>query len=185
LPFFSRSFSRAVLKKSQLLKTEDIIMAKLSPELWGLSVNEKNHLTVGDADAVELAEKYGTPVYIVNEERLRQNYNRFYKAFKSRYPNFEVSYSYKTNCIPGVLNVLHEIGAKAEVISGYELWLAQRLSVTQDSIIFNGPNKTSEELTTAIKQGIKLINADSLSEIESIDRISAGLGLIQGLSQRE
>lgn len=159
-------------------------MAKLTPELWGLTVNEMNHLTVGDVDAIELTEKYGTPVYIVNEERLRHNYNRFQTAFKSRYANVEVSYSYKTNCIPGVLNVLHETGAKAEVISGYELWLARRLGVRPDSIIFNGPNKTQEELRTAIKQGIKLINADSLYEIEAIDKISAGLGLKANLGIR-
>lgn len=148
----------------------------LNPELWGLNVNNKDHLVIGGCDTVELADEYGTPLYIVNEERLRENYNRINTAFKSRYSNVDVYYSYKTNCIPGVLKVLHESGVKAEVISGYELWTALKLGVPPDSIIFNGPNKTDEELVTAIKHRIKLINADSLSEIERINQIAAELG---------
>ena len=147
----------------------------LYPELWGLNVNDNDHLVICGCDTVELADEYGTPLYIVNEERLRENYDRISKAFESRYSNVDVYYSYKTNCVPGVLKVLHESGVKAEVISGYELWTALKLGVSPDSIIFNGPNKKDEELITAIKHGIKLINADSLSEIERISQIAGEL----------
>jgi diaminopimelate decarboxylase len=148
----------------------------LRPELWGLNVNDKDHLVIGGCDTIELADEYGTPLYIVHEERLRENYVRINTAFKSRYSEVEIYYSYKTNCIPAVLEVLHESGAKAEVISGYELWLALKLGVHPDSIIFNGPNKTDNELLTAIKHGIKLINADSISEIARINQIADKLG---------
>jgi len=150
----------------------------LKPEVWGLHKNRKGHLEIEGCDTVELAAEYGTPLYLVNELRLRENYYRFYNAFTSRYtPKVEVHYSYKTNCIPGVLNVLHECGARAEVISGYELWLALRLGISPDAIIFNGPNKTGEELETAIRHGIKLIIADSITEIERINDIAARLGI--------
>ncbi|MFQ5943787.1 MAG: hypothetical protein ACE5JF_09555, partial [Anaerolineales bacterium] len=152
-------------------------MGDLRPELWDMSVNATGHLMVSDVDAVELAAEYGTPVYVVHEKRIRDNFRRFLDAFESRYPNVEVYYSYKTNCIPGVLEVLHEVGAKAEVISGYELWLAQRLGVPPDSIILNGPNKTAEELTSAVRSGIRLINIDSLDEIGRVDKICSDLGL--------
>jgi diaminopimelate decarboxylase len=148
----------------------------LQPELWGLNVNDKDHLVIGNCDTIKLVDEYGTPLYIVNKERLRENYNRINTAFKSRYSNVDVYYSYKTNCIPAVLEVLHESGAKAEVISGYELWLALKLGVSPNSIIFNGPNKTDDELLTAIKHEIKLINADSISEIERINKIAGKLG---------
>jgi len=82
------------------------------------------------------------------------------------------------------LEVLHKNGAKAEVISGYELWLALRLGISPESIVFNGPNKTDEELKNAIKQGVKLIIADSLVEIERINRIAGGLGLKANLGIR-
>jgi diaminopimelate decarboxylase len=156
----------------------------LQPELWGLNKTGEGHLLIGGCDAVELADEYGTPLYAVNETRLRENYTNFFKAFASRYPHVEVYYSYKTNCIPGVLEVLHNCGAKAEVISGYELWVALRLGIHPDSIVFNGPNKTNEELETAIRNGIKLIIADSLVEIERIDRIAGELGLKANLGIR-
>jgi len=156
----------------------------LQPELWGLNKTDEGHLMIGGCDAVDLADEFGTPLYVVNETRLRENYNRFFKAFSSRYPQVEVYYSYKTNCIPGVLEILHTSGAKAEVISGYELWLALRLGVSPQSIVFNGPNKTHEELETAIRNGIKLVIADSLVEIERIDRIAGELGLTANLGIR-
>jgi len=156
----------------------------LRPELWGLNKTGEGHLMIGGCDAVELADEYGTPLYAVNETRLRENYNHFFEAFSSRYPQVEVYYSYKTNCIPGVLEVLHNSGAKAEVISGYELWLALRLGISPDSIVFNGPNKTDEELETAIRHGIKLIIADSLVEIERINRIAGEFGLKANLGIR-
>lgn len=156
----------------------------LRPELWSLNMNDKGHLMIGGCDAVELADEYGTPLYAINETRLQENYDRFCRAFASRYPKVEVYYSYKTNCIPGVLQVLHERGAKAEVISGYELWLALKLGINPDSIVFNGPNKTDEELATAIRHSVKLINVDSIAEIERVDRIAGQLGLRANLGIR-
>ena len=125
-------------------------MTELHPKLWGLSVNEKDHLVIGDCDAVELTDKYGTPLHVINELRLKENYDRFYRAFATVHPKVDVYYSYKTNCIPSVLKILHKNGAKAEVISGYELWLALKLGVKPESIVYNGPNKTRSELETAI-----------------------------------
>ena len=156
----------------------------LQPELWGLNKTDEGNLMIGACNAVELADEYGTPLYVVNETRLRENYDNFFKAFASRYSKVEVYYSYKTNCIPGVLEVLHKSGAKAEVISGYELWLALRLGISPGSIVFNGPNKTDEELETAIRHGVKLIIADSLVEIERINRIAGELGLKANLGIR-
>lgn len=157
---------------------------ELRPDLWGLNTSDKGHLMIGSCDAVELADEYGTPLYVINETHLKENYDRFYRAFASRYPKVEVYYSYKTNCIPVVLQALHERGAKAEVISGYELWLALKLGISPDSIVFNGPNKTDEELATAIRHGVKLINVDSIAEIERIDQIAGELDLKANLGIR-
>ena len=59
---------------------------ELNPELWGLEVNDKDHLIVGGCDSVELDDQYGTPLYVINEARLEGNFNRFNKSFKSKYP---------------------------------------------------------------------------------------------------
>ena len=56
----------------------------LLPELWGLSISSEGHLMIGGGDTVELAHEYGTPVYVINEIRLQENFDNFLRAFKSR-----------------------------------------------------------------------------------------------------
>src|SRR3954451_10925277 len=95
----------------------------LPPEAWGAAVSPQGHLTIGGCDVVELAERFGTPLYVVDERKLRGDYQRFIDSFRKHYPNVEVGYSYKTNPLPEVFRVLHDCGALAEVISHFELWL--------------------------------------------------------------
>lgn len=141
-------------------------------KLWDLDINHKDHLVFGGYDLVELAKIYGTPIYIVDEHKLRGNYHRFLNAFMNGYSKAKVFYSYKTNCIPGVLNVLNEEGCGAEVVSPYELWLALRLGVKPSEIIYNGVNKSAEDLRTAIQKQVGLINVDSADEIYRLKRVS-------------
>ncbi|MCK5655734.1 MAG: hypothetical protein KAI03_05550 [Candidatus Aureabacteria bacterium] len=149
----------------------------LDYSLWGLEVNKRGHLVIGGCNCVGLAEKYGTPIHVVDRDLLKKNYNEFYESFKSNDINFGIYYSYKTNPIPAILKVLHESGAGAEVISPYELWLAFKLGVSPDLIIYNGPNKSDESLKVAIENRIKLININSFNEIEKIKKIAEGLGI--------
>jgi diaminopimelate decarboxylase len=72
-----------------------------------------------------LIREYGTPIFVISEKQVRQNYNRLCKAF-SRYPKCLIAYSYKTNYLPAVCNILHQDGAGAEVVSGFELLLAKK-----------------------------------------------------------
>lgn len=149
----------------------------LDCSLWGLDINNRGHLVIGGCDCVELAEKYGTPLHVVDRSLLQKNYNEFYESFKSHGINYEIYYSYKTNPVPGILKVLHAGGAGAEVISPYELWLARKLGVSPDLIIYNGPNKSEEALRVAIENKIKLININSFNEIEKIKNIAESLGV--------
>lgn len=144
--------------------------------MWGLETNENGYLMVGGCNSAELAREYGTPLHVVDRNRLIANYYSFNESFKAFTTNVEVFYSYKTNTIPGVLRVLHQQGAGAEVVSPYELWLALTLGVTPDRIIYNGICKPDEALRTAIAKEIKLINIDSFGEIQRIEKISEELG---------
>ena len=147
----------------------------LSYSLWGLTVSQSGHLVIGGCDAVELAEKYGTPLFVVDKAQLNKNYKDFYTSLKSQEIDFEIYYSYKTNPVPGILRVLHEYGAGAEVISPYELWLALRLGVVPEKIVYNGPNKSDEGLRCAIERNINLINVNSFNEIDKIENIAREL----------
>jgi Diaminopimelate decarboxylase len=105
-------------------------------------------------------------------KRLHSNYHRFLDAFKNSYGKVRVFYSYKTNCVPGILKVLHKEGCGAEVASPYELWLAFKLGVEPSKVVYNGVIKSEENLKTAVQRGVGIINIDSVSEIYKLKEIS-------------
>jgi diaminopimelate decarboxylase len=156
----------------------------LPPELWDAGVDRTGHMTIGGCDVVELAERFGTPLYVVDRSRLERNYTTFVQSFRAHHPHVELDYSYKTNPLPGALRELHRMGAGAEVISPYELWLALELDVSPARITFNGPAKTDRGLELAVNRGIRLINVDNLSEIDKIEALAAAAGRMQQVGVR-
>ena len=156
----------------------------LPPALWGWEVNAAGHMTVQGQDVVALAEVYGTPLHVVVRQRLEETYRAFLSAFQQHYPRVSLGTSYKTNPLPAVLRVLHEQGSCAEVISYFELWLALRLGVPGDRIIFNGPGKGVEALREAVARKVRLINIDSPHEVDVIAAAAAARGGIQDVGIR-
>ena len=140
----------------------------IAPAAWGASVNAAGHLVIDGFDIAELAAEFGTPLHVVSRARLLADYARFESSFKKLYPKTAIGYSYKTNPLPGVINVLHDAGALAEVISHFELWLALELGVSPERIIFNGPGKTRDAIELAVNRGISMINVDGLAEVDEI-----------------
>ena len=145
----------------------------LSPGLWDITCGTEGQMMLNGVDCLQLAEQYGTPLYVVDRDRLQRNYRDFEESFRKIYPHVEIAYSYKTNPLPGALMALHEFGAYAEVVSGFELWLALRLGVDPDKIIYNGPGKTEDDLAMAVSRNINLINIDGAPEMDIIDRLAA------------
>jgi diaminopimelate decarboxylase len=156
----------------------------LAPHWWDLSYNDTKHLQIQGCDINELTRLYGTPLYVIDKQRLLANYNNFYNSFQTYYPNIIVGYSYKTNPLPGVLSILHAAGAHAEVISDFELWLALKLGVSPKNIIFNGPSKTAKSLERAVSNQIMIINIDGFAEIDIIDQLARNHSHIQQVGVR-
>jgi diaminopimelate decarboxylase len=148
----------------------------MNVEQWGFGVNEDDHLVIGGCDTLQLAQEFDTPLHVVDKGMLLETYNSFVRAFENPAVEVETYYSYKTNCLPGMLQILHALGAGAEVVSHYELWLAIRLGVKPEKIILNGPNKSHESLRLAVEYGVKIINIDSMNEIDEIEAIASSLG---------
>ena len=119
-----------------------------------------------------LVNDFGSPLFVVSAKTIRDNLKGVRSAFSTRYPRVEVAYSYKANCLSGVLKIIHNEGAWAEVASGFEYELARRIGVSGKSIIFNGPYKKKEELKKAIDEGA-LINIDNESELMLLEEISS------------
>lgn len=135
---------------------------------WGFDVNQLGHMVVDGCDVVDTTREYDTPLHLVSSQKLLENCARIKQAAARSPLNFEIFYSYKTNCVPGILALIHEQSIGAEVISPYELWLALRLGMPGARIIFNGPHKTEQSLRMAVDNQVKLINLDSLTDIRRL-----------------
>ena len=108
-----------------------------------------------------------TPQYIFRERAFRENYKCFERAFVSRYTNYRVAYSFKTNYTPYICRIINELGGYAEVTSMMEYNLAKKSGFTDDNIIFNGPSK--ETFPNCI------LNVDSLDELRKVKNKKIGI----------
>ncbi len=130
---------------------------------------------ISDAQVNVFAEKYGSPLFVVSADSIKSNLETFKAGFCNKYPKVVVAYSYKVNYLPGLLDVIHKQGAWAEVASGFEYGIARKLNVPGESIVFNGPHKTKEELEKAINERA-IINVDHFDEICQLEEIASTLG---------
>ena len=138
------------------------------PEAWGFGANAAGHLLIGGCDTVSLVEQFGTPLHVVDEDGLRRTAQRFQRVFSDALGDVAVFFSYKTNCIPGILRILHEEGVGAEAISHYETWLALELGLAGERVLLNGVNKPLEALRLAVSRGIRGIHIDSMDEVDRL-----------------
>ena len=167
----SKIFRRAIRKSAQ----SQIKHRLHDLKLWELEINDRGHITVDSLDVIDLAQQYGSPLLVVNKKQLVNDARRIQGVLADALPGSKVLYSYKTNCVPGILREIHDLEIGAEVISPYELWLAEKLEVPESMIVYNGVNKTDESLIRAIRGDIASINIDHGEEIERIYRIAKKL----------
>lgn len=141
----------------------------IAPGTWDLRVGPDGGLWRADCSLEQVARELGTPLHLVDGVALDRRAAEAVGASASVQGDGPVvSYSYKTNPVPGVLSRLHAHGIGAEVISPYELWLARRLGVPADRIIYNGPAKSPASLREAVSAGVWMINANSPGDLEAI-----------------
>ncbi len=121
-----------------------------------------------------LIEQFGSPLFVISERTIRRTYQNSVRAFKTRYPKVQFAWSYKTNYINAVCNVFHQEGSWAEVVSGFEYRKALGNGVPGNKIIFNGPEKTADELRMAINND-SLIHIDHFDELYMLIEISEAM----------
>lgn len=125
----------------------------------------------------KLIEEYGSPCFVISERQIRKNYQNAVRAFKTRYPKIQFAWSYKTNYLSAVCNVFHQEGSWAEVVSIYEYKKALQNGIEGNKIIFNGPDKSVEDLKLAVDN-------NSLIHIDHFDELYALVGLLEGSSKK-
>ncbi|MCS7074654.1 MAG: diaminopimelate decarboxylase, partial [Bacteroidia bacterium] len=112
----------------------------------------------------QLITNYGSPLFVVSERTIRETYRQAARAFKTRYPKVQFAWSYKTNYNNAICNIFHQEGSWAEVVSRFEYEKALKNGVPGDKILFNGPDKTDEDLRLAIENDSPL-HIDHLDEL--------------------
>lgn len=127
------------------------------------------------SDIINVEKKIGTPCFLVNTDLFLANLNNITNAFKIRYGNIIVGYSFKTNYLPYLCNLALKQGCYAEVVSFLEYKIAEFSGYPCNKIIFNGPIKRKEELFYALKNHT-LVNIDSNYELDYIEEYQKNRG---------
>jgi len=130
----------------------------------------KNNLRVENVSALALTKKYKTPFYCYSLSQLKNNFYNFSKAFKTSKPL--ICFSVKSNSNINLLRELKKMGSGADVVSSGELLKAIKAGINKKKIVFSGVGKTEDEIKLAIKEGVLLINIESESEANLINKIS-------------
>lgn len=139
------------------------------------NVNEKGHLTISGCDTVELAEKYGTALYVMSEDEIRSVCRRYKSSFERHYNgNGTALYASKAFCCKEICRIVTEEGLDLDVVSGGELYTALAAGVDAKHIHFHGNNKTMQELRYALESGVGDIVVDNLNELHRIEKLSCG-----------
>jgi diaminopimelate decarboxylase len=135
-------------------------------------VNEKGHLVIGGCDTVELAKKYGTPLYVFDEADLRSRCRELKTEFTGRYPGTTVAYSPKAFTAKAMFKLVEQEGLDLDVVTSGELLYARSSGFPAGRIHFPGNNKSAEELELAVKEGIGHIVVDNLPELNMLIKIA-------------
>jgi diaminopimelate decarboxylase len=120
----------------------------------------------------DLIKQFGSPLFVFSEKKIRSNYKNAKRIFETRYPKIQFAWSYKTNYLNAICNVFHQEGSWAEVVSRFEYEKALKNGVPGNKILFNGPDKTDEDLLMAIKNDSP-IHIDHLDELYRLSEIAA------------
>ncbi len=150
-----------------------------------LGINEKGHLTFAGRDTVELAEKYGTPAYIMDEEKIREKC-RIYKTAMAEYfggGSFPL-FASKSLCFKQIYRIMKEEGMGIDVVSPGELYTAASAGFPLGNAYFHGNNKTGNDIAYAMDNSIGYFVCDNCDELYAIDRHAKKRGIKQKILLR-
>jgi len=143
-----------------------------------LGVNDAGHLTIGGIDTVALAEEYGTPLYVMDEQLIRKTLRRFHDSMNKYYNGKgEVHYASKAFSCMEMCRVVASEGDGLDAVSIGELYTALKAGFPMEKVGFHGNNKTDEELRFALKSGVGHIIVDNISELHRLEAIAAEMNV--------
>ena len=131
--------------------------------------NEKGHLTVGGVDTVDLAKKYGTPLYVLDEQCIRENCRTYIGAARECFGDDALPlYASKALCFTEIYRIAAEEGMGVDCVSGGELYTAKKAGFPAERIYFHGNNKTDRDITDAMDMGVGTFVVDNTDELYAV-----------------
>jgi diaminopimelate decarboxylase len=150
-------------------------VAGTRPEVL-LGESRQGHLVVGGVPASELAREFGTPLYVMDEDRMRERCRAYVTSLHASYPNSQAVFAGKALCCMATCRLAYEEGLAVDVVSAGEIHTALRAGVPADHLLFHGNNKTPEEIDLALGVGLGRIVADNFLDLEMLADATRRLG---------
>ena len=148
-------------------------------------VNELGHLTIGGADAVELAKEFGTPAYILDENVIRENCRTYLRAAREHFGADALPlYASKALCFTGIYKIAAEEGLGVDCVSSGEIFTAARAGFPTEKIYFHGNNKTDADIRFALDNKVGTFVVDNVEELEALSAEAAKRGITQRILLR-
>lgn len=142
-----------------------------------IAVNEKNHLVFAGADVTELAQKFGTPLYVMDEGQIRENMRLYRRSIEKFYGGKGlVCYAGKAFSCKEIYRIAQEEGIGADAVSAGELYTAIQAGFDPVNICYHGNNKTDRELAYLLESGVGRIVADAYDELDRLDELAGKMG---------
>ena len=155
-------------------------MKKLTPILPDTAeVSREGHLIIGGCDMVDLADEFGTPLYLFDEATLRARCREYREEFGKHYPHSLIIYACKAFINRALAQIFKEEGLGLDVVSGGEIYIARSVDFPMEKVYFHGNNKTRDEIEMALDLGVGRIVVDNFHELSLL----AGVVRERGVSQ--
>lgn len=148
-----------------------------------LKTNDNGNLSIGGCDLTELAEKYGTPLYVLDEETIRAVCRDYKKAF-SKYKKVRMMYASKALCTMGTSVLISSEGFGFDVVSGGEIYTLYKAGIDMSNVLFNGNNKSIDELNLALDLGVGRISVDNFLELSLLNELAKSKNLVANILLR-
>lgn len=136
------------------------------------NIEHSNNYKFAGYDTVELAKKYGTPLYVVSEEIIRSRCRELKSDFLDKYENTKAAYASKAFLTMAMCKIIESEGLGLDVVSGGELYTAIKAGFPMDKVMLHGNNKSYEEIEMAIKNDVGRIIVDHIDELYMIEDIA-------------
>ena len=150
-----------------------------------ISVNEKGHLTFAGYDTVELAEKYGTPLYLMDEDKIREHVRAYKTAMAKYFPQGSMpEFASKAFSCKQIYRIMAEEGIDIDVVSPGEIYTAASAGFPMENSFFHGNNKTDDDIRFAIENKVGCFVVDGEDELLALDRIAGEMGVKQDILLR-